>query len=402
MAQGISMIAIPWYFTKMDETATFGWIYWVVTAVSLIWSPTAGIFIDKYSRKNIFLALCAICGTIILCVALYGYSLGRLPIGFAAIVFALTFFNYNLHYPALYAFLQEITEPKDYGFITSAVEVQGQLTSVLAGAGAALLLEGIPDGTITLFGSVVNLPFAFEAWELHEIFAIDGATYFLAFLLILFVRYKSQAERYSEFGSLIDRLKVGLNYLRDHPYVFLFGVASYSIFVTVLLITLYMAAIYVANHLQMGGDVYAVAEVCFALGAIFAGFAIRKIFSRTTIVTSIIIMTSITAMLYGVLVLSHNEIVLYGMFFILGLSNAGTRIQRVTYLFRKIPNQVYGRANSIFVLTNILWRVFFLAIFALPFFHEDNNVIFSFAIMSLFLILTVGVLVRFYGRMVGE
>ena len=31
------------------------------------------------------------------------------------LVFGITIFNYNVHYPNLYAFGQEITEPKNYG-----------------------------------------------------------------------------------------------------------------------------------------------------------------------------------------------------------------------------------------------------------------------------------------------
>jgi len=68
-------------------------------------------------------------------------EIGALPWQLVAGVFMLTFLNYAVHYPNLYAFVQEIIEPKYYGRITSYLEIQGQLTSILAGAGAALLLE---------------------------------------------------------------------------------------------------------------------------------------------------------------------------------------------------------------------------------------------------------------------
>ena len=50
------------------------------------------------------------------------------------LVFGLTIFNYNIHYPNLYAFGQEITEKKNYGKLNSYIEVQGQVTSMFAGA----------------------------------------------------------------------------------------------------------------------------------------------------------------------------------------------------------------------------------------------------------------------------
>jgi len=52
----------------------------------------------------------------------------------------------------------------------------------------------------------------------------------------------------------------------------------------------------------------------------------------------------------------------------------------------EIPNQVYGRANGIFNMINVLMRVAFMAIFALPFFTKSNNVIYTLIILSVFLI----------------
>ena len=43
------------------------------------------------------------------------------------LVFGLTMFNYNIHYPNLYAFVQEITDKKHYGKINSYIEVQEKL-----------------------------------------------------------------------------------------------------------------------------------------------------------------------------------------------------------------------------------------------------------------------------------
>ena len=83
------------------------------------------------------------------------------------------------------------------------------------------------------------------------------------------------------------------------------------------------------------------------------------------------------------------------MIFILGLTNAGTRVMRTTFLFQNIPNQVYGRANSIFFLGNIAARLFFIAIFAFPFFQKENHVIYTFVILGMFLVISALVLVRY-------
>ena len=43
-------------------------------------------------------------------VSYYGFRFDNVPDFFVLLVFGLTIFNYNIHYPNLYAFGQEITE----------------------------------------------------------------------------------------------------------------------------------------------------------------------------------------------------------------------------------------------------------------------------------------------------
>jgi MFS family permease len=70
----------------------------------------------------------------------------------------------------------------------------------------------------------------------------------------------------------------------------------------------------------------------------------------------------------------------------MGLSNAGTRVLRTTYLMHEIPNNVFGRANGIFNMINVLLRIFFMTIFAIPFFMKPKHVIYTFVVMSVFLV----------------
>lgn len=398
VSQGISMIAIPWYFTQSGEAKTYGMVYLAVTLVSLVWGPLSGTFVDRYNRKHIFMVLTVVSFFLMSGVAVVGYQLDGLPWYWVAAVFAMTFFNYNVHYPNLYAFVQEITEPSFYGKVASYIEIQGQLTSVLAGAAAAVLLEGVPDGKLELIGMTFQLPFAFEAWALHEIFALDAVTYLIGFFFVAAISYVSLKERVIEQGSVIQRFRTGWEYLKSNPYILLFGIASFSIFVTVLVTTFYLAAIYVDNHLNESGDVFASAEICYALGAVFAGFAIRRIFKSMSTVAAVILMTCLTAGLFAVLAVSKSLAILYAMFLLLGLTNAGTRIMRINYLFERVPNQFYGRAGSIFFITNILFRLVFIGLFGMAFFHEGNHVVYAFGILAVFLAAAAAVMMRYYRK----
>ncbi|MEM8907894.1 MAG: MFS transporter, partial [Bacteroidota bacterium] len=108
LAQGISMLAIPWYFAKEEQMAQFGLIYVLTNIIALFWVPYSGTFIDRFNRKHIFLVLTVVCGSLLFLTAGFGFWQQSLPWYMVAMVFMMTFFNYNIHYPNLYAFVQEI------------------------------------------------------------------------------------------------------------------------------------------------------------------------------------------------------------------------------------------------------------------------------------------------------
>ncbi len=395
VAQGFSMIAIPWYFARSMDMGRFSLIYILTNCIALLWVPYAGTFVDKYDRRKIFLFINLIIGSIVLTIAGIGQMQGTLSWILVAAVFMVTFFNYNIHYPTMYAFVQEITEPKYYKKLASALEVQGQIATMSAGAGAALLLEGTMDGKINLFGIMVSVPFDIAPWKIYEIFTLDGATYLVSLIIIYLIRYVPIAVRKSEVGGAWERIRIGYQYLKEHKIILLFGVTSYAIFVTLLVCGFYLFPIYVKNHLQEAGDVYAALDMYYGAGAIFAGFAIHWIFRRMEIPNAIAVLSFIFGVSCILLAGTRSVVILYLVALIMGIGNAGSRVLRVTYLFRHVPNQVYGRANSLLVMTNICFRIVFLLLFAAPFFLLENHVIYAFVIMGIFLAISGMILIYF-------
>ncbi len=393
IAQGISMIAIPWYFVQQEMFPTYTKFFIFANFVVLFWVPYCGVIIDKYNRKKIFLVANLISAVILISVASIGFANGGLPWYFVAGIFGMTFMNYNIHYPNLYAFVQEITEPHQYGKITSYLEIQGQLSSMLAGACAAILLEGVVKGPQNFLGLQVNIPFTIEAWKIEDIFLMDGITYFVSLIIISFISYQAIKKPKIETGSIMSRLKSGLAYFKKYPEVFIFGVSSYCIFVVVILEGFLLGAKYVDAHLQGGGDMYAFSDVCYSIGAFLAGVTINTIFRRVKAPTALIILTLMTAALFFTLFATKQAFFLYAMLFVLGLTNAGGRIIRTTFLFKKIPNHVFGRAASLFNMSNILFRIIFVSVFSIAFFDEANNIIYTFLILSIFLVLAAIVLI---------
>jgi len=398
IAQGISMLAIPWFFAKEDQLDALLVFFIVTNIIGLFWVPYAGTLIDKYSRKKVFLLTNLISGLVLASICMLGFSQGDLNYIFVGIAFVLTFMNYSIHYPNLYAFVQEITDQKYYGKVTSILEIQGQATSILAGAIGVLLLEGSRDGHVEILGFNLNIFQVFDSWKIHEILLVDCLTYFAAFGVIYMISFVSIGKRVEENTSVLERLKTGMNFLKNNRTTFLFGVVSYSIFVTVLIEGFYLGAAYVDKHLEAAGDVYASSDIAYAVGAILSGIFIRTIFKRVNIPLGIIILSLMCSVLFFVLFITNSQTIFYLMLFILGITNAGSRILRVTYLFNNIPNQLFGRAASIFNICNILVRISLLSFFSLAFFDQGNNVIYAVLTLSVFLLATSIILAANYRK----
>ena len=146
----------------------------------------------------------------------------------------------------------------------------------MSGAFAALLLTGVESGkTINMAGIVFELPFSFPKWNLESIFLMDAATYGVSILLVSLISYQPLKKVSILTESIPQRIKTGLAFLRKNPALFSFGNYSYSIFVVLMVEVFLLLPLYVDKHLQSGSDVYASAEIFYALGAMLAGIFIR-------------------------------------------------------------------------------------------------------------------------------
>ncbi len=386
------MLAIPWFFAQRNDMGIFGLAYIAAAALAFFWSPYSGILIDRYDRKQVLMVVDGIGAAILLLLGTYGYIQGGLPSLGVAFIFVVTFLIFNIHYPNLYAFIQEITPPERYGRVTSLLETIHQSTSVLSGAVAALLLEGTTDGRINIFGLEITTSLRIDPWPIHEIFLLDGSTYLVGLVLVSWIRYTSLKTRPKEVGRLGERLRIGFQYLRDHPRIFWFGMASYAVFTTVLVINFYQGPTYVSKHLSASAAVFASGKMYFALGAILAAVTIRYVFQNVSLKQSIILITIVAAIWYFLLGVTNDVWIYYTYALFLGICNSGSRIQRVNWLFARVPNNVYGRTGSILFIINTAIRIAFVGLFALPFFQQAAMVPITFLILAVYLLGAVVVL----------
>lgn len=393
-AQGISMLAIPWYFAKqLGEASFFATFYAIATFATLFWGLYAGTLIDKFPRKNIFIGLCLVSFTVLSIVSSYGFYAGAVPMTFVALIFCFTIFNYNIHYPTLYAFGQEISEKENYGKTNSLLEVIGQTTNVLSGAMAIVLIEGIDTN---VFGYDLEI----QAWSIQKIFALDACTYLIAMALIKSIKYTPTVEKVAISNeNAWVRLKEGVQFLKANPLIFLFGNASYTVFIFVLVSTHLLWPMYIDQHLHVEGGIYATTKVLYAIGAVLSGFFITKLLKRINTITAVIILMSLATLAFTVLAVSQDVFILLGLGIFFGISNAGVRILRVTYLFNHIPNHIIGRSNSVFQSINIFLRSAFIGLFSLAFFSDGSNITWAFVIAALATLVSITPLLIFYKKL---
>ena len=381
------MIAIPWYFINIVGAGSiYGIIFSAITFVTIIWTLYAGTLVDRFNRKKIFLTINITGFIFVFSIGLFGWINQGIPLWMVGAVFTFSIFVFNIHFPSMYAFTQEITEPKYYGRINSMIEIQAQTAAMLAGAVGAFLLGGTA-GKLNFLE--VRYGIHIEPWNIYDIFLLDGSTYLIAFLIILPMKYKSLKERFPEHFSLAERFKTGLRFLKENKVVFWYGILTFSIFIVTIVEGFYLAAIYVSDYLHEDAVVYTIIEISYAFGAVVSGFFVRQIFKKLHPIKAIIIIMSVVAIGFFITGFTRSNIIFILFNFMLGLSNAGSRILRVTYLFTLVPNQVIGRVNSILAAYQTLLRAVFLALFALPFFMEGDNIKVAYYIFGVFMVITI-------------
>ena len=240
--------------------------------------------------------------------------------------------------------------------------------------------------------NILNVEISIKAWQIYDVFMMDAITYFLAALLIYFIPY-APIKKITELNhSIIERLKKGFTYLKENQYVFIFGVSSYMVFAMLLVEIHAVLPTYIKQHLLAKGNVFALADTIYAIGALSAGFFINKLFDKASIVKVIVILTLVVAFIFIAAAISKSVLVIYIVSIILGFCNAGIRVLRLTYMFKIIPNNLMGRVGSIFNLINVLTRSIFIFMFSQSFFSMSNNIIFAYVIMAIFLLIAGAIL----------
>lgn len=339
IGSGITMIAVPWLLVTSDNgNVVYGYITLGMTIINFIITPYIGSLIDKVSRKTLLLISEIVCLLAILCFSIMGFAGLSFEVWHYTIIYVVGSLYYTIFYPTMFALNQEIFNRSQYKALNGTMEVQGQLSSMIAGAIASYLLVH---------------------WELHWILLMNVASYAAAAYFYIKLPYKKIKKAKLEQAPKLGR--EGIRYMKDKQAMFMFLLFSTMPFLGVM-VTNYLFPVYLSDVMKTSGDIYAIESMIYAMGAITAGlmipFIARKLGSEKTVVLGVILYTIAIS-----LVVFVPLTVYLSLMFFLALGNSGTRVARNSFMMDRIPNEIIGRVDGLFRTIGLFFRIIALALF---------------------------------------
>ncbi|MGG0664433.1 MFS transporter [Viridibacillus arvi] len=368
IGSGITMIAIPWMLVSSDNGNTvFGYISICMTIINFLITPFIGNLVDNMNRKKILLISEFVCFLLLMLFTLIGFIGLPYELWQYTIIYMIGSLYYTIFFPTMFALNQEIFNKDQYKALNGTMEVQSQLSSMIAGALASILLV---------------------KWDLHYILLLDVLSYAAAIYFYMKLPYMGKSiDKKGETNKA--RVSAGLRYMMIRPTMFVFLVFSIMPFIGVM-ITNYLFPVYLRDVLKASASAYGIESMIYAFGAIIAGMFVpilaRKIGNEKTIIVSVITYT----IAISLIVLVNLPVYLSLMFFI-AVGNSGARVARNSFLMDQIPNEIIGRVDSLFRSIGLLFRIVLLALFTKL--VSSDLIIYCFIILSGLLIVASGFVV---------
>lgn len=325
IGSGVTIIAIPWLLIKRDHgEQLYGYVTVATTIALFAIVPHYGAWLDRHSRKAAMLAGEVFGATCTLTMAAWMLFTGETATWQLLLLYFSGMLYYTLHYPAKFAFVQQIFERRHYQRLMSLLEVQGQTASMFSGGLASLLLDHVSFQTILLF---------------------DGSTYVISYFIQRTIPYEPTHLRdVKPRVSVAADLMEGLRWLGARPKFTLFICCTFAPFIAVM-VGNYLFPIYVQHILHASASVFGRGEMAFAVGAILAALIGPILLARASFAGAALIMITVFTGGLALMCGLHTVLSFYVALLMLGVGNAGTRIARGTVLLHEVPNALMGRVN---------------------------------------------------------
>ncbi len=335
---GVAMIAVPWMLASMTGGGVlFGVLITSANIMLAIMTPWMGAFIDSLRRKSFMIGLRAafIAGLS----AVLFLALVDVPREAALVLYYLmgaAFYAINI--PLRTAFVQELYDGSAYRRVNSILEIENQVAAVMTGGIAILMMERVGLPMIILLNIVCVA---------------------IAILCIAAINHTANAAAMVRKSPLQD-IRGGIAIMmRERRLSIILMVGSLP-YVTVILYT-YLHPVALSQLLSLSGDVYALVEVLFGVGAILGGWAILTVSIPTGRLEAMIrVLVGLFASVAIMQALLPTKAAFLTVAILFGLLNAVVRILRQTLLMdRAVPSEI-GRIGAFLQCWIMSLRAIFL------------------------------------------
>jgi MFS family permease len=342
IGSGITIVAIPWLLVhRSGGDQIYGYATIGTTIALFLFMPYYGAWIDRHSRKTMLL-LGELFGFVAtLSMAAVAFFSGHVATWQLITSYFCGMMYFTLHYPAKYAFLQQIIDAKHFQALTGLMEIQGQAASMLSGGLAGLLADRIP---------------------LWSILLVDAATYLFSFAVQSTLPYKStHLVEGAPTTSAWRAMAAGWRWLHAHARLSIFFGCTLVPFILVM-VDNYLLPVYVKTVLLAPSTVFGGGEIAFAAGALLAGAFIPMIASRRGADSVIIATMMLCLIAISLLILLRTGAGYFVAMGIFGVGNAGCRVARTAAMLHAVPNAVMGRVGMFYNAADRLLRTLLISL----------------------------------------
>jgi MFS family permease len=324
LGSNISLLSLNWFLLeKTGSNEQVAILVLLSVLGSLCTCPFAGIIADRFNRKSILIYSNFIRGFSILTVAILLYS-QNFSIYYLYILSVINGVGFNIYLPASKAFVQEITSREVLVRSNGFIEINVQISMLIAGA-----LSGV----------------IYEAFGMYTILVVDSITFLIANLFLLNIKY-NRAPVTHIYENFLTEFKNGIIYLAKTP--------ALSLFVFILLMphvaTISQSVVtpgYVFYHLTSDSVVYGIINMSYGIGATIT--CLVFIFASSIYFNNFIVSMSfiISILSLSTLICTNTVIIAYIATLFFGLANASIKIILLSTIMRTVNREYMGRVISV-------------------------------------------------------
>tara|TARA_B100000427_G_scaffold228114_1_gene191504 strand:+ start:926 stop:2182 length:1257 start_codon:yes stop_codon:yes gene_type:complete len=378
LAQGLSIIAIPWYFTDtLQESSKFSFGYSLITFLGLFWGLYAGFIIDHFNRKKILLYINIINSFLFCLIAIY-LKIYHSPNSIIILLgFGVCSLYYIIFFPNFYAIIQELTKKTDYVKINSLIEFFLQFINIIGAATCAFLLADNND-----FSNYFNTDIGvFPKWDIENLFLLNSILYLITFIFLSLIEYYPKKKKIQHsISKIFIEIKIAAQFLISKKNIIIYGICSQIVFAFLIVELFSLLPLFVKNCLNESIITFSLADLTYSIGALSAGFLTPIALKKINKIWFTIVLIIITIIGFLLMITFWNLNMFFISSFMIGITNASIRITRMSYFFEKIPNNLMGRVNTIFNSINTIIRGFLILVLSINWFSESTNVIYGYKI----------------------